>query len=105
MRTLSPLGSGFTVTTLGSKQMIRSVPKELSSDQSSVLEVMQLIGGFATVSMLQLNLGWERARAYAILQDLTVDGLAWIDRQVAEPEYWSAAFIGESADSVVARTR
>ena len=40
---------------LGTKQMIRSVPKELNTDQSTVLEAIQVLG-YVSVSMLQHNI-------------------------------------------------
>ena len=88
VKSLEPLGSGFSVITIGSKQFIRSVPKELNTDQSTVLEVLQLLG-CVTVSLLQLNLSWDNARAVTVLDDLLTDALVWIDTQCAEHEYWS----------------
>ncbi|KAI4242530.1 MAG: hypothetical protein L6R42_010978, partial [Xanthoria sp. 1 TBL-2021] len=35
VKSLDPLDSGFSVVTVGSRQMIRSVPKELNTDQST----------------------------------------------------------------------
>lgn len=95
VKSLEPLGSGFTVMTLGSKQLIRSVPKELNTDQSSVLEAIQVLG-FVSVSMLQINLQWERARAAAVIGDLVTDALVWVDDQGDEKEYWSPAFMHEN---------
>lgn len=77
---------------LGAKQMIRSVPKELNTDQSTVLEAIQILG-YVTVSMLQANLRWERARAVAVIEDLVTDSLVWVDAQAEEKEYWSPAFM------------
>lgn len=88
MKSLEPLGSGITIISVGSKQFIRSVPKELNTDQATVLEVIQLLG-FVTVSMLQLNLNWEKARAKTVIDDLLADGLVWLDTQCEENEYWS----------------
>ncbi|KAF1921209.1 EAP30/Vps36 family-domain-containing protein [Ampelomyces quisqualis] len=90
---LAPLGSCFTMLTIGHRSLIRSVPKELNVDQSTVLEAIQVLG-YVTVSMLQLNLGWERPRAVAVVEDLMVDSLVWVDYQAGENEYWSPAFIG-----------
>jgi ESCRT-II complex subunit VPS22 len=95
VKSLEPLGSGFTVLKIGSKQMIRSVPKELNTDQSTVLEAIQVLG-YVTVSMLQLNLGWERARAVAVIDDLVADSLVWVDAQADEKEYWSPALMHEA---------
>ncbi|KAI1938250.1 ESCRT II complex subunit Dot2 [Ophidiomyces ophidiicola] len=88
VKSLEPLGSGFSIIKVGSKQFVRSVPKELNTDQATVLEVIQLLG-FVTVSMLQLNLKWEKARTQTVLDDLLADGLVWLDTQCEEHEYWS----------------
>lgn len=92
VESLSPLGSCFSIMQIGHRSLIRSVPKELNTDQSTVLEAIQLLG-YITVSMLQLNLGWERPRAHAVVEDLMADSLVWLDTQAGENEYWSPAFI------------
>ena len=79
---------------LGAKQMIRSVPKELNTDQAIVLEAIQVLG-HVTVSMLQVNLRWARARAVAVIDDLVADSLVWVDLQAEETEYWTTAVIHE----------
>ncbi|KAF2197201.1 ELL complex subunit Eap30 [Delitschia confertaspora ATCC 74209] len=89
---LSPLGSCFSIMKLGHNMLIRSVPKDLNEDQGTVLEALQVMG-YVTVSMLQVNLGWERARAMAVMEDLMADSLVWVDRQAEQSEYWSPAFI------------
>ncbi|WPH02031.1 vacuolar-sorting protein dot2 [Acrodontium crateriforme] len=87
---LEPLGGMFKTTTLGSTKFIRSVPKELNPDQSTVLGVIQILG-YVTVSMLQDNLSWEKARSIAVIDDLVADSLVWIDEQAEEVEFWSPA--------------
>ena len=72
--------------------MIRSIPKELSTDQSTVLEAIQ-IQGFVTVSMLEDNLNWENARAETVIEDLLSASLVWVDAKASEKEYWSPAFM------------
>ncbi|KAL4759673.1 ESCRT-II subunit protein SNF8 [Aspergillus foveolatus] len=88
VKALEPLGSGFSIILVGSKQYIRSIPKELNTDQATVLEVIQVLG-YVSVSMLQINLNWEKARAKTVMDDLLADGLVWVDLQSAEEEYWS----------------
>ncbi|KAL4918687.1 EAP30/Vps36 family-domain-containing protein [Aspergillus aurantiobrunneus] len=88
VKSLEPLGSGFSIISVGSKQYIRSIAKELNTDQATVLEVIQVLG-YVSVSMLQINLNWEKARATTVLDDLLADGLVWVDLQCAEKEYWS----------------
>lgn len=92
VRALEPLGSCFGIVKIGHRALIRSVPKELNTDQSTVLEVVQVMG-FVTVSMLRVNLGWGRPRAVAVVEDLMADSLVWVDAQAGEEEYWSPAFI------------
>jgi ESCRT-II complex subunit VPS22 len=84
--------SGFKIISIGSAQMIRSVPRELNTDQSIVLEVIQVLG-YVSVSMLRDNLTWEKERAAAVIEDLIADSLVWVDSQAEEPEYWSPSFI------------
>ena len=98
VQSLEPLGSGFTIMRLGSTQMIRSVPKELNTDQSTVLEVIQVLG-YVTVSMLQINLNWEKARSVAVIDDLVAESLVWVDLQCYETEYWTPTVIRDSAVS------
>jgi ESCRT-II complex subunit VPS22 len=87
VESLKPLGSGFSIVTIGSKQMIRSIPKELSTDQSTVLEAIQIYEPI-TCSMIVDNLGWEQERAETVLQDLLADSLLWVDEQISEKDYW-----------------
>jgi ESCRT-II complex subunit VPS22 len=88
VKSLGPLGSGFSIVQVGNKQYIRSIPKELNTDQATVLEAIQILG-YVSVSMLQLNLNWEKARAQTVIDDLVADGLVWVDAQGEENEYWS----------------
>ncbi|KAI9725312.1 MAG: hypothetical protein M1828_003327 [Chrysothrix sp. TS-e1954] len=95
VQSLKPLGSGFAVVTLGNKRMIRSVPKELNTDQSHVLTAIQ-VEGYVTVSILIDNFGWSIERAVSMLDDLVADSLVWVDKQAAETAYWTPTFIREA---------
>ena len=97
VKSLAPLGSGFSVIAVGNTQMIRSVPKQLNTDQATVLEVMQILG-YVTCSMLEDNLGWAHARAETVIDDLLGDSLVWVDMQAPEHEYWSPAFMNDLDD-------
>lgn len=92
VKALGPLGSGFSIVTIGSKQMVRSIPKELNTDQSTVLEAI-LVLGYVTVSMLEDNIGWEHARAVTVVEDLLADSLVWVDEKAPEKEYWSPSYL------------
>ncbi|KAK3114905.1 ESCRT II complex subunit Dot2 [Teratosphaeriaceae sp. CCFEE 6253] len=95
IESLEPLGGMFKPQTLGGSKFIRSVPKELNPDQATVLEVIQVLG-YVTISMLQDNLAWERARAIAVIDDLVADSLVWVDMQADETEFWSPASMHEA---------
>ena len=97
VKSLSPLGSGFSIITVGKKDMIRSIPKELNTDQAAVLEAIQVLG-YVTCSMLEYKLRWEHARAETVIQDLLADSLVWVDLQSEEKEYWSPAFMDNFDD-------
>ncbi|KAK7938035.1 EAP30/Vps36 family protein [Apiospora aurea] len=90
--TLKPLGSSFSVVKVGNKPYIRSVPKELSTDQSAVLEAVQVLG-YVSVSMLIVNLRWTRPRSQTVIEDLLGEGMLWVDKQAEEWEYWSPGFM------------
>lgn len=75
--------------------MIRSIPKELNTDQTTVLEAIQVLG-FVTHSMLRANLGWDGVRAQTVVDDLLSDSLLWVDDQADdEKEYWLPTFISQ----------
>lgn len=93
VKALGPLGPGFSIVEIGKKQCIKSVPKELNTDQSTVLEAMEVVG-YVTNSMLRVNLGWDRARVQTVLDDLVSDALVWIDTQAEETEYWTTSYMG-----------
>ena len=95
--TLKPLGSSHSTLTVGHKVYIRSVPKELNTDQSAVLEATQLLG-YVSLSMLMLNLRWPRPRAKTAIDDLVSESMLWVDKQCGEWEYWNPGFMLEAED-------
>jgi ESCRT-II complex subunit VPS22 len=98
--TLKPLGSSYSVIKVGNKPYIRSVPKELNTDQSAVLEAVQVLG-YVSISMLMVNLKWPQARAQTSIEDLLTEGMLWVDKQGREWEYWSPGFILMDMDGVI----
>ncbi|EJT81107.1 ELL complex subunit Eap30 [Gaeumannomyces tritici R3-111a-1] len=96
--TLKPLGSAYSIIRVGNKPYIRSVPRELNTDQSAVLEAVQVLG-YVSVSMLMVNLRWARARAQTALEDLVGEGMLWVDKQSDEWEYWSPGFMLDPQES------
>ncbi|KLU89149.1 ELL complex subunit Eap30 [Magnaporthiopsis poae ATCC 64411] len=97
--TLKPLGSAYSIIKVGNKPYIRSIPRELNTDQSAVLEAVQVLG-YVSVSMLMVNLRWARARAQTAVEDLVGEGMLWVDKQSDEWEYWSPGFMLDPQESL-----
>lgn len=95
VKSLEPLGGGFALVKLGTKQMIRSVPRELNTDQATVLEAVQVLG-YVTAEMLQVNVSWGRQRVMTVIDDLVAESLVWVDEQAEETEYWTPMSIHEA---------
>ncbi|KAI9102495.1 EAP30/Vps36 family-domain-containing protein [Phlyctochytrium arcticum] len=90
---LQPLGSQFSILTLGTRKLIQSVPRELNEDANSVLAGV-LQGGGVSAREVSRRSGWEGERAQRVLDDLLKDGICWIDLQADPVEYWVASFFG-----------
>ncbi|KAK1068203.1 ESCRT II complex subunit Dot2 [Friedmanniomyces endolithicus] len=85
IESLEPLDGMFKLQTLGGRA---------EQGSATVLEVIQVLS-YVTISMLQANLDWERARAIAVIDDLVADSLVWVDSQAEETEFWSPASLHE----------
>ncbi|ANB13279.1 ESCRT-II subunit protein SNF8 [Sugiyamaella lignohabitans] len=94
VKSLKSLGRGFELVQLGThkKMMIRSVPSELSNDQTVVLGACEALG-YVTVTMLHDNLGWIHVRSRTVLGDMVAAGLLWADTQGVETEYWAPSWL------------
>ncbi|CAO3685433.1 unnamed protein product [Umbelopsis vinacea] len=92
IKTLKPLSSGFEILMIGNRRMVRSVPKELDTDQSSLLLLSQT-NGFITKGMIDTELKWHEGRIRQALDNLLQDGLAWLDSSEGEEDrYWIPSF-------------
>ncbi|CAG8465372.1 3675_t:CDS:10, partial [Acaulospora colombiana] len=103
IKTLKPLGSGFEVLQIGDRKMVRSVPRELNVDQSSILLLAQ---GYVTKGMIESELRWAKERIDDVVDTLLADGLCWIDEQADPIEYWVPSFFkgDEQYDVIVLGT-
>ncbi|XP_044472723.1 vacuolar protein sorting-associated protein 22 homolog 1-like [Mangifera indica] len=75
------MGSGFEVTSVGKKKLVRFVPTELNKDHNQILELVQLFlaQGFVTVDEVERWLSWTTGLAIDALDSLLAEGLAMID--------------------------
>ena len=96
---LGSLDGGFEIFEIRNHlKFLRSVPNELTSDQTKVLEVCSVMG-YASNSLLHANLNWERVRCKATLNEMVANGLLWVDDQCGGREilYWDPSWITRSA--------
>ncbi|SCU81092.1 LANO_0B01992g1_1 [Lachancea nothofagi CBS 11611] len=93
---LEVLDGGFEVFTIKDKKYLRSVPNELTNDQTKILEVCSILG-YASTSLLKLNLDWKPVRSDAVLKEMVANGILWVDIQApGETLYWDPAWIARS---------
>ena len=57
-------------------------------DQTAILQKAEKNSGFVTVTVMFEELGWEANRSQRSLDQLVKEGLAWIDSQAQETQYW-----------------
>jgi len=95
IKVLEPLGSGYKVIDIGEgRKAVRSVPKELDSDQGSIIALAGEQGGVVTEESLMTRYGWNRSRTKAALENAAKrDGICWIDTQNKDGRvrYWVPA--------------
>lgn len=107
IKALAPLGCGYSIITVGSSKLVRSIAAEFDVDSLTLLECAASTGrGYITVGILQswtvnksnrpggdsssLSRGWPAKRAEnAVNQALLTDGVVWLDDQEpGELQYW-----------------
>jgi len=66
VQTMQVLGSGFKILLVGHEKIIQSVPLELTTDHTTVIDIGQTTG-WVNASLLSQKLGWADARILSIL--------------------------------------
>jgi ESCRT-II complex subunit VPS22 len=90
---LKPL-AGYSVVPVGGIDFVRSVPRELDTDQSALLVIAAKTGGRLTESHIRKELGWNDVRARQALEDSVMrEGLGWVDEQDSERSVWLIASV------------
>ena len=94
---LKSLDGGFETFHIRGKKFLRSVPNELTSDQTKILEICSVLG-YASIPLLKANLLWKNVRSKAILEEMVANGLLWIDTQAGGKVilYWDPSWIMRS---------
>ena len=93
---LKPLHAGYTIVKNGTKTYIRSVPRELDLDQSTLLSLAAEQGGRLIPSNVKRSTGWNDVRTMTALEDSVMrEGMGWVDEQGSsgEKEVWLIAAV------------
>jgi len=85
------LGSGFQLIPTGPEFYVQSVARELSVDQSAVIQAAEKSRGMVTVRMLEEGLSWPAARSNKVLDELVSDNLIWVEGHDGSTIYWFPA--------------
>ncbi|WOO80555.1 Vacuolar-sorting protein SNF8 [Vanrija pseudolonga] len=82
---LAPLHAGYTLHSAGGTTFVRSVPRELDTDQSMLLVLASDTGGALTEADVRERTGWPQVRARTALDDCVMrEGLGWVDEQASQ---------------------
>ena len=85
---VTSLGNGFSVISIGKREMVKSVPMEFNRDHSAILSHCQSTA-CATITQLQRKTKWPLHRIERTLNLMLNEGVAWTDEQGAdETVYW-----------------
>jgi len=96
IKKLSVLGSGFKVLQLENGQLVQSVPSELNTDHTTVLQTAEKTA-HTSLSVLKGELGWDEERCQRSISFLMKEGMMWVDEQCPnEVLYWVPGFFTET---------
>jgi len=101
IKSLEPLGCGYTILDVGGRRMVRSLPAEFDLDSLVLLECAAELpvpkvsyDSLASFTRRREGGQWTNDRIYLTFDKaLLIDGLVWIDTQADQPEYWVPALI------------
>jgi len=93
---LKPLHAGYTILKVGPTTYVRSVPRELDTDQSALLNLAATTRGRLSTGVVKRLTGWTDVRATQALEDCVMrEGMGWVDDQArtGEREVWLIAAV------------
>lgn len=94
MGLLRPLKAGYSLHTAGGVTFVRSVPRELDTNQSMLLILASESGGQLTERSVATSTGWTTLRARTALEDCVMrEGLGWVDEQAETRTVWVVAAV------------
>ena len=87
---LAPLGAGYEIVSAAQGvKFVRSVPRELDVDQTTLLGIASDNAGRLDEEVVVAATGWTTERARAALDNMLMrEGACWIDEGPEETSYW-----------------
>lgn len=98
IKTMKPLGNGFSIIKIGEKEFIQSVPFEMSNDHLQICSIASN-KGYVTISELEEKLKWSEDRIKNTLDLLLLESIVWIDNQGEKITYYFPGLIDQSGSS------
>eukprot|EP00939_MAST-03C_sp_MAST-3C-sp1_P004740 g4740.t1 len=76
---LKRLGGGFKVVEQNGVSYVRSVPSELSTEQSKLLDLGKANGGVISQDLVEREMKWTSTFAEYAISTLVREGIVWVD--------------------------
>ena len=77
---------------MGLRDMLVSVPVELSSDHGEIMALTtsaECVSECVSYSLIQAKLGWDKSRSQRAIDVLMGEGMCWVDQgHGGEDTYW-----------------
>ncbi|GJP73619.1 hypothetical protein CLOP_g4308 [Closterium sp. NIES-67] len=93
LSTIKSLGGGFSVERVGTVHVVRSLPRELSTDQNGIIRLAQA-RGCVSADDIHSATSWQHGRINDALDALLKEGIAMVDDGHADGRrrYWFPCF-------------
>ena len=90
IKKLKVLGSNIREIPSKNSYIIHATPAELNSDHIDISQVAHSTQGYVSHPLIREKLSWSDERIKKALQELTMEGLVWVDSQGPDGEtlYW-----------------
>ncbi|XP_022644689.1 vacuolar-sorting protein SNF8-like isoform X1 [Varroa destructor] len=95
------LGTGFQVIQTGPETYIQSIARELSVDQSGVIQAGEKHRGMVSVTILKEEYNWPTQRCVKVINELLQENLLWLDGAGIEETYWFPAIFQNKRNIVL----
>lgn len=73
------LGNGIQLIKCKNTSIVHSLSSELNLDQNEVIKLAQELNGHVTARVLIEKFNWSETKAKKALNDLTMEGIVWVD--------------------------